>query len=225
MLYFIDKFRDYLLLKKKAKKSNSVIYSKNISSDIILGNCVEIGPKVFVGNCCKIGDYSYINSEYDYVFIDGNVEIGKFCSIGPNVQIGYGNHDISFVTTHPFLYNKKYIKNLDFNSDLFNEMFHKKTIIGNDVWIGANANIKKGVTIGDGAVIGMNTVVTKDVPPYAIVVGNPGKIIKYRFKDDDIDFLLKSKWWNYNSDFIFENYEYFYSIEKLKEVLKKKRGD
>ena len=78
----------------------------------------------------------------------------------------------------------------------------KKVTIGNDVWIGIKATIMPNITIGDGAVIGANAVVTKDVPPYAVVVGVPAKIIKYRFDEEIIKDLLELKWWNYSESFI-----------------------
>jgi len=124
--------------------------------------------------------------------------IGKFCSIADNVKIFLGGeHRTDWITTFPFSAK-------EFN-DLFPEAKkikgHPKTkgdvIIGNDVWIGYGAIILSGVKIGDGAVIGAGSIVTKDVLPYTIVAGNPAKIIRKRFSDQNIKKLLKLKWWNW----------------------------
>ena len=130
-----------------------------------------------------IGDYSQLNKG-TYVFDD--VEIGNYCNIAIYSVIAGDEHSISTMSQHTF---KSVIpvfaaKNRDV-----------KTIIGSDVWIGANAIVKKGVKIGTGAVIGAGSVVTKDIPPYAIAVGVPAKVIKYRFDEETIKRILDSKWW------------------------------
>jgi chloramphenicol O-acetyltransferase type B len=122
------------------------------------------------------------------------LEIGAFTSIASGVQIFLGGeHRIDWVTTFPFNF-------------LWNEgkgiTGHPKTkgdvLIGNDVWIATEAIIMSGVTIGDGVVIGARAVVTKNVPPYAIVAGNPAKVVKNRFDDKTIQQLLDVKWWNWS---------------------------
>lgn len=100
----------------------------------------------------------------------------------------------------------------------------KKTVIGSDVWIGTNVTILNGVKIGDGSVIGANTIVTKDVPPYSIVVGNPGKIVKFRFDEKQIEELLRLKWWELPKDILIKNFDLFKSkditmiINKLNKI-------
>jgi acetyltransferase-like isoleucine patch superfamily enzyme len=98
------------------------------------------------------------------------------------------------VSTSPVFYSAKNNLNASFNIEEFEEF--DKTIIGNDVWIGINAFIKGGISIGDGAVIGAYSVVTRDVEPYSIVAGNPAKLIRKRFNDSEVEKLLKVKWWN-----------------------------
>ena len=125
---------------------------------------------------------------------NATLKIGNFCSIAPGVNIVLGGeHRVNWVTTYPFnkiLHEYKYIKG------------HPATkgdiIIGNDVWICMNATILSGVTIGDGAVIGANSLVTKDVEPYMIVGGNPAKPIRKRFDQQTIDKLLRIKWWDWD---------------------------
>ncbi len=93
--------------------------------------------------------------------------------------------------------------------------------IGNDVWIGANVLILDGVTIGNGAIIAAGAVVTKDVPPYAVVGGVPAKIIKYRFNKEEIDFLEQLKWWEKDEKWLTEYGKYFNNVELLKNILNK----
>lgn len=124
-----------------------------------------------------------------------HLRVGKYCSIADNVKILLGGeHRVDWVTTYPFSFLWPKVAG--------HIPGHPKTkgdvIIGNDVWIGMGAFILSGVTIGDGAVVGANALVTKNVPPYAIVGGNPAKIIKYRFDEYTIQKLLKIAWWNWS---------------------------
>ena len=121
--------------------------------------------------------------------------IGKFCSIAENLQfIVRGSHMIDWVTTYPFHEMWK------MDVPLHDLPPHSPIIIGNDVWIAANVKIKQGVKIGDGAILATECFVTKDVPPYALVGGNPAKIIKYRFSEEQIKDLLEIKWWDWEDD-------------------------
>lgn len=134
--------------------------------------------------------------------------IGKFCSIGDGVKFimaGNQGHRYDWVSTFPFFYNDK----IEGGKDAFKRSGN--TVIGNDVWIGASATIMPGLTIGDGAVIATGAVVTKDVPPYTIVGGNPAKEIKKRFDEKQIDQLLKLEWWNWEISKIKKNVDLFCS--------------
>ncbi|MDQ7060706.1 MAG: CatB-related O-acetyltransferase [Sulfurimonas sp.] len=138
-----------------------------------------------------LGKYSYI-SQYSIV---NKSKIGKFCSIANGCYIGLWEHNTD-VSTHSFYL---YEHSGDFVKGYKNyDKDNIETIIGNDVWIGANAVVMKGVTISDGVIIGASAVVTIDVPAYAIAVGNPARVIKYRYNDKDINWLLKLKWWNFS---------------------------
>jgi len=121
-------------------------------------------------------------------------KIGSFCSIASNCEIGGANHTIDWVSTSPvFNINKDQIRK-KYSHFEFDPM--QQTKIGNDVWIGANCLIKSGVTIGDGAIIGMGSVVTKNVPPYTIVAGIPAKVIRNRFEESITKDLLELRWWD-----------------------------
>lgn len=139
-----------------------------------------------------LGEHSYVGEGFSHKhFNQGNwVYIGKFCSIAGNVTIyTSGNHRMDTVTTFPF-------KAL-WGIGTFNGWDKGDVVIGNDVWIGDSVTILSGVTIGDGAVIGTAAVVAKDVPAYGVVVGNPAKVVKYRFPSDKIRELLEMKWWDW----------------------------
>ena len=125
------------------------------------------------------------------------ISIGAFCSISDQVTIfGGGEHRLDWVTTYPL--------RVAFNDEQANLDGHPstkgQTIIGNDVWIGFNATIMSGVQIGNGSVVGACSVVSKDVPPYAVVAGNPAKVVKYRFSREEISALQSIKWWDWEDE-------------------------
>ncbi len=121
--------------------------------------------------------------------------VGSFCSIaaGGEIFLG-GSHRVDWITTFPFGHIFK--ENLGGEDIKGHPITRGNVVIGNDVWLGANSVIMSGVTIGDGAVVAAGTHVVKDVPPYAIVGGNPGQHIRYRFDDELIGYLLKLRWWD-----------------------------
>jgi acetyltransferase-like isoleucine patch superfamily enzyme len=188
---------------KKIFYRKKISFFSYIDENSIVENNTSIGRDVKIINS-YINEFSYIASGAKIV----NATIGKFCSIAQDVKIGLGAHPINFVSTSPIFYSKLNalgIKWVDENR--FQEF--KKVIIENDVWIGANAIILDGVKIENGAIIGAGAIVTKDVPPYAIVVGSPAKIIKFRFPQETIDSLLRLNWWNWPIDKIKENINTF----------------
>ena len=152
----------------------------------------------FYGNI-KIGAFSLINS--GLVASPLLKSIGRFTSIGPNVYLGPGNHNYNQTTSRGVPSISKFL-NLSLDIELQTrlrmdrEMVQNDTVIGHDVWIGGHSVILNGVTVGQGAVVGANSVVTKDVEPYSIVAGVPAKVIKYRFDKDTIDQLLEIDFYN-----------------------------
>jgi len=160
----------------------------------------------------SIGEFTYGDPEVKNWNNQATLVIGKFCSISGNVTIFLGGeHRYDWVTTFPFnIFFKEfsYIKG--------HPATKGNVIIGNDVWIGAHALILSGVKIGDGAVIGARSVVTKDVEPYAIVAGNPARIIGMRFDQETINSLLKIKWWDWDLQRIKNNIPFLLSNELKK---------
>lgn len=148
----------------------------------VLGRKAYVIAPFYLRNV-QLGDYSYFAKNAQVA----NTTIGKFCSIGPNFCCGLGIHPTDGISTHPYFYRGKVDE-------------HKNVTIGNDVFIGANVTVLDGVTIGDGAVIGAGAVVSKDIPPYAIAVGCPIEIKRYRFTEAQIASMQRIQWWNWNDE-------------------------
>ena len=168
-----------------------------------------------------IGDYSYVGRNTKVVY----AEIGKFCSIAGGSIIGMGVHTLDCLSTSPIFTEKNNATGTSWTDSLKVYPF-KRVKIGNDVWIGARVMVMGGVSIGDGAVIGAGAIVTKDVPPYAIVVGVPAKVIRYRFSPEIIERLLNIKWWSISEERIKNNIHLFQSdsididtLESLKQEI------
>ncbi|RAW09975.1 antibiotic acetyltransferase [Paenibacillus taichungensis] len=142
--------------------------------------------------------------------------VGAFCSINETAEIGFINHPTKFITTHPFVYESRYGLIEDEDTQRLSEISKNKQIeIGNDVWIGAGVLILPSVKIGNGVIVGGGAVVTKDIPDYAVVVGVPAKIIKYRFSESEIKILNKIEWWNWSDKKIKQNGKYFLNNEEF----------
>jgi virginiamycin A acetyltransferase len=141
---------------------------------------VEIQEGSNISEDCKIGSFTYIGFNCTVT----KSEIGRYCSIANNVSIGIGEHRLEKVSTSSIFYDNPY-----------EVLTQKKCTIGNDVWIGTNSVIRRGVRIGDGAVVGANSFVNRDVPDFAVCAGSPAKILKYRFNESQIGAIRNSKWW------------------------------
>ncbi|WPU95684.1 CatB-related O-acetyltransferase [Mucilaginibacter sabulilitoris] len=183
-------------------------------------NCQFEGWNVIGKNCeistSIIGKATYISANA----IIRYTHIGRFCSIGSNLQTGLGNHPTrDFVSTHPAFFSLfkqagfSFVTESLFKENKFvNEDERCIVRIGNDVWIGNNVTILDGLTIGDGAVIGTGAVVTQNVEPYAIVTGLPAKVRKYRFAPAEIERLLTIKWWSWDMEKIQTNSHLFKDV-------------
>ncbi len=152
------------------------------------------------GRILSMGAFSYVRTP----LIAPDFRIGRYSSVATGVELSDQEHPLDRISTHPFtthqhmreLAKKEFGKNI---STHHHQYVGPAPIIGNDVWIGKDAVIKRGITIGDGAVIGARSLVTKDVPPFAVVGGSPAKIIKYRIANEDLrERMLAVRWWDYN---------------------------
>lgn len=127
------------------------------------------------------------------------IQVGKYCSIGRECNFFlHANHRPDWITTSSQLWGPVTPEIAEMHMQMGHPSCKGDITIGNDVWIGAKSTVMSGVKISDGVVIGSGSVVTKDVPPYAIVVGNPAKVIKYRFEEHQINDLLNIAWWNWS---------------------------
>lgn len=157
----------------------------------------------------RVGRYSFIG---DFVSIGPNTEsIGDFCSIAPGVSIGSNMHPIDQLSTSAVFYASRWGEASLSRDDEYN---NQPTIIGHDVWIGNNAVIMPGVTLGTGCIVGSAAVVTKDVKPFEIVVGIPAIKLRSRFDKETRDRVLKSKWWEMN---IRDAINYYNEFSQVKE--------
>ena len=179
----------------------------------------------------EVGDFTYYddpdgpetfekeNVLYHFHFSKEKLIIGKFCAIATKTKfiMSSANHKYDGFSSYPFtVFRHGWEKQMD------SSLFPSKgdTIVGNDVWFGYNSTIMPGLTIGDGSIIAAKAVVTKDVPPYTIVGGNPAKIIRRRFDEKTINELMKIKWWNWDREKITKNIKYIIGtdLEKLKKA-------
>ena len=160
------------------------------TEDVVIGEKTHIFEDCIINNS-QIGSYTYISRNA----LIQNTTIGNYCSIAHEVISGLGNHPLDLFSTSPLFYHQKNVFNIQLLEKESQFDDYKPIHIGNDVWIGARAIILDGVNIGHGAVIAAGAVVTKNVPPYAIVGGVPAKIIRYRQSQEDINVLIQSQWW------------------------------
>ena len=159
-----------------------------------LGSYVSINYRCYVGDA-TIGSYTYVADDCQI----SHADIGSYCSIGPQLLVGLGQHPTGWISTSPVFFSPAKQCGTSFaGQSHFQE--RARVTIGNDVWIGARAYVRDGVTIGDGAVIGAGAVVTRDVPPYAIAAGIPASVRRLRFPQQDVDRLLELRWWDWDPE-------------------------
>ena len=178
-------------------------------------NCA-VGSRTYLKNTV-IGEGTYIGRYNELV----STKIGKYCCLASHIIVVNATHPIrDYVSFHPAFYSTRCQAGFTFVKETCFQEFPTvdgySCVIGNDVWIGENVTIISGIKIGDGAMIAAGAVVTKDVEPYTIVGGVPAKLIRKRFDDSNIDFLLRLKWWDKDYSWLYANSHLFNSIESLK---------
>jgi len=179
------------------------IHESSRVSESDLGVWTDIGPNTSIREA-SVGDYTYFAGDCQVIY----ATIGKFCSIASHVRINPGNHPMHRVTQHHMTYRRKMFGfGEEDDTDFFQWRRDHRVSIGNDVWIGHAAIVMPGVTIGDGAVIGSQAVVTKDVPPYTIVGGVPAKVIRARFPQPIADQLQRIAWWDWTRTELEERFD------------------
>lgn len=190
---------------------------KKLHLRAILNSNIHETSKVCAGSQIinvKIDKYSDIG--YDCIIL--NTDIGAFCSFGANIVVGGASHTIDWISTSPvFNENKDHLPK-KFSLHKFD--LNCRTNIGNDVWIGDRVLVKAGVSIGNGCIVGMGSVVTKSIPDYEIWAGNPAKFIKKRFEDPIIKELSVMNWWSWSDKEISHYAPYFNDVQKLIEKFK-----
>lgn len=165
------------------KRNSNIVKSNYVSLKAINGNNINIMEGTHIDKESIINSYTYIG----YNCFVTKSQIGRYTSIANNVSIGMGEHNLQSVTNSSFFYDDEYA-----------QLTKKDCIIGHDVWIGVDSIIRRGVKIGNGAIIGANSFVNKNVPDFAIVAGSPAKIIKYRFSPEIMKKITNSEWWKFD---------------------------
>lgn len=205
MIYFIQ-------LKRKLNGIVSFPFSASISREASFEGCNAISAHSYFSGKMGYGTYIACNSSVE-------ANIGRFCAIGPNVQVSRFIHPLTYpyVTISPMFFSMKHQNGYTFAKHQSFEEEKPFVEIGNDVWICKNSILMGGLHIGDGAIVCAGAVVTKNIPPYAIVGGIPARIIKYRYSQEDINFLMKLKWWEQPTEWLANNWELLNDIKRLKE--------
>lgn len=213
---------------------NVVINNSKIADGCSVGDDTTI-ERCVIANNVAINRRSYINDSFigsfSYTGINTTInwsKIGKFCSIARNVDIGGFDHDYHKITTMPEFRFKQIISG---GGKIPQPVIHNDYCsIGNDVWIAANAQILHKVKVADGAVVGAGAVVTHDIPPYAIAVGVPARIIGYRCDNHLIEKLMNIQWWNWSMEIITKHIDILLNsdicdetIEKMMEINSKQK--
>lgn len=183
--------RIFKLIKNAIKRRGTRVIVLALLNDVKYEKSSHIGPLVKMERA-SIGKCSLINTlsaAYD-------CEIGNYCSIARECYIGAATHPLDWVSTSACFYLKSNFTGVCYHEEEFE--WNKHTKIGNDVWLGFRTIVLGGVTIGDGAVVGAGSIVTKDIGPYEIWAGCPAKFIRKRFNDETIENILQTKWWNWD---------------------------
>lgn len=209
LIRFVGPMRSWGYLQVMNLMHETCVEGTGVSPRARIGRRAIVRRGTEVGADVILGDFSYISGPRSYVEA---ARIGKFCSIARQVVIGPGDHDLSAVTTHPFPVSPAYGGLAGVTKQ---EAQKAPPVIGNDVWIGINAIVMRGVTIGDGAVVAANSVVTRDVEPYTIVGGVPARYLKRRFPPEIAEALQRSRWWDWPDRILSKRLEEFREPENF----------
>ena len=189
-----------------APNPNTLYPIPGVTRTCFLKNIIK-NPQVIVGDYTYYDDPDDVlnfekNVLYHFEFMGDKLIIGKFCQIATGVRfiMNGSNHAMDGISTYPFK-----VFGADWANAAMNVVSKGDTVIGNDVWIGNSVTIMQGITIGHGSIIGTNALVTKDIPPYSIVGGNPAQMIRKRFDEETIELLLSLAWWNWPVEKITEH--------------------
>ena len=178
-------------VQNKSRFSNALIENGcSFSDDAKVGTNSHILQGAVI-NHSQIGCYTYLSKNA----LVQHATIGNYCSVSHDVNIGLGAHPLELFSTSPIFYRKRNPLKMELVETDYPFSEYKQIEIGSDVWIGAKVIVLDGVRVGHGAVLATGAIVTKDVPPYAVVGGVPAKIIKYRFSEKICNSLLKTEWW------------------------------
>ena len=215
MIFLKKRLKRFALKLKNCKKHVLIQPEANCAYRTTFGGYNRIGMRAEFDGYIGVGSYIGDDSRF-------YGSIGNFTSIAPGVTVAVGRHPIdTFVSTSPSFCSLStaanglsFVNEAKFAEHCFADAEHKfPVVVGNDVWIGTNALILDGITVGDGAVVAAGAVVTKDIPPYAIVGGVPARIIRYRFDEKTIAALLKIRWWDWSFEQLKERAKDFEDVE------------
>jgi phosphonate metabolism protein (transferase hexapeptide repeat family) len=176
----------------KTLGAEAMIHPSALVRDSRFGTYCEVGARTKVSES-SFGDYSYVVNDADIIY----ATVGRFCSIAAHTRLNPGNHPLDRVALSHFTYRSSAYGLGEDDAAFFDWRRSHDVVLGNDVWIGHGAIVLPGVRIGDGAAIGAGAVVTRDVPPFAIMVGTPARLLRYRFAPEIVQALQRIAWWNW----------------------------
>lgn len=180
---------------KKALSEEPAIHRTASVRDTTFGRFCEVGARTKVAEC-TFGDYAYVVNDSDIIYTD----VGPFCSIAAHTRINPGNHPLERVAMNHFTYRSSAYGLGPDDGEFFDWRRSFRCVLGADVWVGHGAVVLPGRRIGNGAAIGAGAVVTRDIPAFAIAVGNPARVIRLRFAPEIVAALERIGWWNWKQE-------------------------